>query len=91
MTETLEIHPKWNSYRALVDETSELEYKIIEILSGAVSRKEGNGKPSLEEAAEINKLKAILHPKLNELKTLHVELADYIEEQKIRNVSRYLK
>ena len=91
MTQAPEMHPQWLKYRALIDETTEIEYRIIGILSNALCRKEGNGQPNASEATEIQEMKAILHPKLEELKKLHTEVSEFIKQEKALSSSRILR
>jgi hypothetical protein len=83
-----ESHPKWERYRSLIDETSELEYEIIGILSTALCRREGNGQPNLEEQTIIREMKKRLHPKLKELKILQAEVSEFIKKERESNSDR---
>jgi hypothetical protein len=83
-----ESHPKWERYRSLIDETSELEYQIIGILSTALCRREGNGQPNREEQNSIQELKNLLHPKLKELKALQSEVSEFIKQVRETSASR---
>jgi len=83
-----ETPPEWKKYRQLIDETSELEYQIIGILTSAVCRKEGDGHPTSEETIQINELKTRLTPKLKELENMKTGLSEFIQFEKAINSGR---
>ena len=83
-----ESHPQWERYRSLIDETSELEYEIIGVLSAALVRREGNGQPNSEEANAIKEMKSRLQPKLQELKNLQKEVSEFIKHERESNSDR---
>jgi hypothetical protein len=89
MIQVTETPQEWKKYRALIDETSELEYRIIGILSAALSRKEGDGHPTTEEKLQIKEMKNLLQPKLQELMKLKEEVSEFIEMEKALNAARF--
>jgi hypothetical protein len=89
MIQVTETPQGWKKYRALIDETSELEYRIIGILSAALSRKEGDGHPTEEENIQIREMKTLLQPKLKELAILKEEISEFIEMEKALNSARF--
>jgi hypothetical protein len=83
-----ESQPQWERYRSLIDETSELEYNIIGILSTALCRREGNGQPNKEELSIIQEMKNRLHPKLKELKHLQADVSELIKMERESSSNR---
>ncbi|MFI5149757.1 MAG: hypothetical protein ACHQRM_08495 [Bacteroidia bacterium] len=76
-------HPQWKKYRALVDETTELEYDIISLLSAALIRKEGDGEPNPEEREKLSVMKTQLKAKMDELHILKEEVADFLKSERL--------
>jgi hypothetical protein len=79
----------WTRYRLLIDETSELEYQIIGLLSQALIRKDGDGQPNATEHLQIQEMKKQLRPKLEELTTLKDEVAEFIQIERRANAKRF--
>jgi hypothetical protein len=89
MSQIKQTHPKWNRYRELIDETTELEYEIIGILSEALCRKDGDGQPNDEERSKIKMMKNSLNLKLEELKTMKEEVEEFIKVERSSDLRRY--
>ncbi|HXC06590.1 MAG TPA: hypothetical protein VNZ86_17660 [Bacteroidia bacterium] len=75
--------PEWKKYRALVDETTELEYEIISLLSAALVRREGNGEPNAHEKLQLASMKSKLKLKMDELNVLKEEVADFLKSERV--------
>ncbi len=89
MSQINQTHPKWSRYRALIDETSELEYEIIGILSQALCRKDGDGQPNKEEQSKIEIMKNSLSLKLEEMKTMKDEVEEFIKVERTSNQKHF--
>jgi|GEM_PF-3795533 hypothetical protein len=83
-------HPQWKKYRALVDETTELEYEIINVLSSALCRIEGDGQPNSEEKQLLSVMKTKLKTKMDELNVLKEEVADFLKSERLLHISKGL-
>jgi hypothetical protein len=82
MNQVQNTHPQWKKYRALVDETTELEYEIISLVSAALTRTEGNGEPNSTEREQLTQMKSRLKAKMDELNVLKEEVADFLKNER---------